>query len=296
LTEDSDRPMDRTPRPSLGLTNGHCPVCGSGRHAPTHREGEYSYVRCLECELVRLDPLPDRTHQNRLHEAYLPRTREEQRRFDLMSRDVWARAREFLFRQHGRGRLLDVGCGHGAFLARMRHDGWDVHGLEICSSGRAATASREIVVEACAVEDCALPDRSFDAVTAFYVIEHVPDPLAFLRACLRLLVPGGTLYLRFPDTTPLKNLMGRLGIANSLHDSPFHVLDFSPAAMRSTLERVGFAETMIRVGGFTIPRSRRDRALGAIPAIAGQALDVATGGRLLLPGLSKVATARRPTP
>jgi SAM-dependent methyltransferase len=176
----------------------------------------------------------------------------------------------------------------------MRADGWTVKGLEVCASGRAAARAAGLDVDLAAVETCALPSASFDAVTAFYVIEHVPDPLAFLGACRRLLVPGGTLYLRFPDTTPLKDLLARLRVPNRLHDAPFHVLDFSPAAMRTALARAGFVDAEVRVGGFTIPVGRRDRAFGVLPAVAGEIVDLATGGRLLVPGVSKVAVARRP--
>jgi SAM-dependent methyltransferase len=270
-----------------------CPVCGNGLAVPTHREGEHQYVRCGGCDLVRRDPLPTLTEQAALHEDYLPPTPELRRRFDLMSREVWARARETLVRRHGNGRVLDIGCGHGAFLSNMRSAGWEVLGLDVCPVGLAAARQRGIPVRHATVEELVGKDDRFDAVSAFYVIEHLADPLGFLKACREVLRPGGTLYLRFPETTPLKNLLARFGIENRLYDAPFHALDFSPRAITAALTAAGLSEVRVRVGGFTIPIKAKDRFLGVVPAVCGDLLDLVTAGRYLLPGVSKVAVARR---
>lgn len=72
---------------------------------------------------------------------------------------MWLSAQE-------RGRLLDVGCGNGMFLDRMRQLGWDVTGVE--PDGAAVRVAREKlgleVIEG-SREDAGLPDRYFDAVT-----------------------------------------------------------------------------------------------------------------------------------
>lgn len=271
-----------------------CPVCGSMRAEPTHRENGYSYVRCRECDLVRRDPIPTPAEQAALHADYLPPTSALRRRFDLMSREVWARARAALIHAHGTGRILDIGCGHGAFLASMRSAGWVVMGLDVCPVGLAAARGRGIPVRDSTVEEIVGSVPPFDAVSAFYVIEHLADPLGFLNACRLLLKPGGTLYLRFPETTPLKNLLARFSIENRLHDAPFHTLDFSPRAMKNALTAAQFEDVRVRVGGFTIPVKWKDRLLGVPPAVSGDLLDLVTGGRCLLPGVSKIAVARRP--
>jgi len=271
-----------------------CPVCGSEAAAPTHRESGHEHVRCGGCDLVRREPLPTPAEQAALHSDYLPSTPALRRRFDLMSREVWARARRTLDRTHGPGRILDVGCGHGAFLSTMRAAGWEVLGLDVCPAGLSAARRRGIPVRRAIVEEIAGGVSPFDAVSAFYVIEHLADPLGFLRSCRDVLRPGGALYLRFPETTPLKDLLARLSIPNRLYDAPFHALDFSPRAMRNALAAAGFVDVRIRVGGFTVPVNPRDRLLGVAPAVCGDLLDLVSRGRWLLPGVSKVALARRP--
>jgi len=270
-----------------------CPVCRSEDREPTHTESGHRFVRCRRCDLVRMDPLPTPDEQAARHGSYLPASERDSRSFDLMSREVWSRARRELTRRVGPGRVLDVGCGNGAFLALMASAGWATVGLDVCPDGLRRARSRGVEVLRSSVEAAPLAPGSFDAVTAFYVIEHVPRPLEFLAACRRLLKPGGLLYLRFPDTTPLKDGLARLGIDNRLYDAPFHVLDFSPRAIRHALDRSGFVHVKVRVGGFTVPVAGRDRILGVPAGALGDVIDLVTGGRLLLRGVSKIAAARR---
>lgn len=76
-----------------------------------------------------------------------------------------------------KGRLLDVGCGSGEFLAQMRELGWDVFGVE--PDPQAARVAREqfgLTVWPGALAEASFPDGFFDAVTLNHVIEHVADP------------------------------------------------------------------------------------------------------------------------
>src|SRR3954452_8073120 len=89
-----------------------------------------------------------------------------------------------------RGRLLDVGCGHGLLLDEARRAGWEVLGLEL--SRRAASHARERlglrVRERTLAELAAEPEPpAFDAIVLADVLEHLDDPLDALDACRSLL-------------------------------------------------------------------------------------------------------------
>jgi len=138
----------------------------------------------------------------------------------------------------GGGRVLDVGCGDGAFLALARGCGWDVLGLEPDPKAALAAARRGLpVIDG----DLARLDGQasvFDVITMAHVIEHVHDPVAVLRACHRLLKPGGTLWLETPNA-------GSLGLHLFAQDwrgleAPRHLVLFTPAALRRVLRDAGF--------------------------------------------------------
>lgn len=89
-------------------------------------------------------------------------------------------------------RLLDVGCGNGAFVTTARSRGFDAWGQDLSES-----SASEFVYTG-TLESVAFPSNSFDVVTVHDVLEHLPDPLAFLREIRRILKRPGKLIIDFP--------------------------------------------------------------------------------------------------
>lgn len=101
-----------------------------------------------------------------------------------------------------KGRLLDVGCASGLFLQAARDAGWAVVGVEPSEAlfAKAKAALGESTELHCTtLEHTKFATASFDAVTMWDVLEHVPDPLGFLQACASLLKPGAHLFVNVPD-------------------------------------------------------------------------------------------------
>jgi SAM-dependent methyltransferase len=100
------------------------------------------------------------------------------------------------------GDILDVGCASGLFLKAAADAGWKVTGVEpseaLTRKARALLA-RAGEVHATTLEMCPFPPQSFDAITLFDVLEHVPDSPGFLATCAALLKPGGWIFLNVPD-------------------------------------------------------------------------------------------------
>jgi 2-polyprenyl-3-methyl-5-hydroxy-6-metoxy-1,4-benzoquinol methylase len=98
-------------------------------------------------------------------------------------------------------RILDAGAGGGGWLKLAREAGAEVQGIEFCAICRGFARTRYgIELDTHAVEDPFWQKQAqgFDLVTAWDVLEHVNDPLGFLRNCLHLLRPGGKLALSTP--------------------------------------------------------------------------------------------------
>lgn len=107
---------------------------------------------------------------------------------------VRARWRARRFREEfppwrGEGRLLDVGCASGRFLRQMSEIGWTVAGVEFdAAAARKARAVTPEIFEGDPMEAPFAPGR-FDVVTAFHVIEHLPDPKGALKLGLEVVLP-----------------------------------------------------------------------------------------------------------
>ena len=141
-------------------------------------------------------------------------------------------------RPEGAARILDVGCGNGAFLARMRSYGWDVRGLDPDPAAASAARALGIDVLVGTLEDSTWPEGWFHAVTMSSVIEHLHDPGAALAECRRLLAPGGTLHLVTPNTGALG--AERFGVNWRGFEAPRHLVLFDRRSLSLLVEAQGF--------------------------------------------------------
>jgi SAM-dependent methyltransferase len=143
------------------------------------------------------------------------------------------------------GRLLDVGCGNGQFLNKMHTRGWEVCGVDF--DPKAVENARQLYkldVRAGSLADQHFPDSSFDAVTANHVIEHLPDPVAFLGEARRIVKPGGCLIVTTPNNQGLGHQMFQAhwyGI-----DPPRHVLVHSPMSLAECARRAGCSPVTVQ--------------------------------------------------
>ena len=202
--------------------------------------GVWSLFRCGNCSLVWLNPTPLPEDIGKLYKTYYthnldssPGPRQPFRRnlkgailvtkfgythvlpsrpwrwlarfaaLVPLVRDWAASSVMFLKREHGLS-LLDVGCGYGAFLAKMRNLGWEVEGVE--PGPEAARIAREqhgLKVRVGTLEQSNLAPESYDAITMSHVIEHLHDPVATLKRCHEALKPGGSLIVVTPNVASL---------------------------------------------------------------------------------------------
>jgi 2-polyprenyl-3-methyl-5-hydroxy-6-metoxy-1,4-benzoquinol methylase len=142
------------------------------------------------------------------------------------------------------GRLLDVGCGSGEWMVRMRGLGWQVEGLDF--DERAVRVARDLGLRVGhgALEEQRYPAGSFDAVTLNHVIEHVPAPVETLTECARILKPGGKLYLATPNSRALGHRI--FGPHWRGLEVPRHLHIFSPESMKRLLEAAGLPNNRTR--------------------------------------------------
>ena len=254
-----------------------CYVCGaegrllySGLTDPYgSAPGEWTLKRCPnpDCGLVWLDPMPRKEEIWKAYRVYYTHSdyREDGNRkpdplnflllkihkplFKLFEHAIGMRRVEkkwrgrademFLGEAPSGGRLLDVGCGKGDLLVRLRQRGWNAEGLEVDGAAvNAARKERGLKVHEGELEGHRFPGHSFDAITMNHVIEHVHDPVALLGECLRVLKPGGELALATPNIRCFGHKM--FGRNWSHLQSPSHLHLFTKASLAECAFRAGF--------------------------------------------------------
>lgn len=135
-------------------------------------------------------------------------------------------------------RLLDVGCGPGFFVRDARRAGFEAYGVEL--SDAAVEHARNVLNLTVWQGRCQrdqLGDGSYDVITLWDVLEHLPDPAEALTAVAEKLVPNGLLVLTTGDITSLTARLS--GPCWHLYTLPEHLWFHSPASVRHLLRHVG---------------------------------------------------------
>ncbi len=272
-----------------------CYICGGNKTSLIKREGVWEVVQCKNCTFVYVTPLPDEQFLYLHYQTYLPTGDISIEQWRTMMSGIFKRSLDAIETRYGfsRGALLDIGCGYGFFLELARQKGWRVYGTEPCVHARAYAASKSLEVDSKDIFARAYKDKTFDVVTLFYVLEHLPDPLRYLREINRILKPGGLLLARVPHTTPLVKFLKIFGIPNRLYDAPSHLSDFSPRTIATALAKTGFDEIQTFPGGATRPHALGKRAVSYCSGLLTDTLYALSGKRLLVPGVSKTTIARK---
>lgn len=135
--------------------------------------------------------------------------------------------------------LLDVGCGNGDFLDFARRAGWQVMGVEPDPQAAETARGRGLDVRPGGIEVLAGASAAVDVITLSHVIEHVHEPQQMLRACHRLLKPGGFLWLETPNLDSLGHRV--YGPAWRGLEPPRHLVLFTWGSLAKALEAAGFA-------------------------------------------------------
>jgi 2-polyprenyl-3-methyl-5-hydroxy-6-metoxy-1,4-benzoquinol methylase len=247
--------------------------------------GKWGFRKCSSagCGLVWLDPMPIEADVGKLYENYhthapsappstLPhRLYHAIRDGYLMGRlgysqgvgPRWYRLLAPLAYLHPYGRLhveasamylpssqpgskvLDVGCGGGYLLARMKSLGWQGEGTEIDPVALEVARARGIPVRLGELADQNYAQDHFDAIHISHVVEHVHDPMSLVHECHRILKPGGTLVVLTPNVASWTHLHFKTDWRGL--EPPRHLHLFSPRTIMQAVAAAGFSLKNSRV-------------------------------------------------
>ena len=257
-----------------------CDVCGSddplflfeSRDRIFGLPGTFNVVRCRECGLLFINPQPELeelkdyypgnyydSHSSRFREySGLKRTVLETyygygkasnaslfvrlaRKVIVLPLRVWY-GNAIPFR--GGGRLLDIGCGNGTELYRLKTMGWETYGVEMDPEASERGRGQGLSVFTGDLLEAGYPDRFFHVVRMSYVLEHLSNPRETLREIKRILVPGGRLYISVQSVRSLHyRLFGRNWFSL---DVPRHLFSFDPGTLQRPFSSMGLEIRSLR--------------------------------------------------
>ncbi|MCL2008104.1 MAG: class I SAM-dependent methyltransferase [Treponema sp.] len=230
-----------------------CALCKGTVFKPSIDCLSFSYVYCIKCSLVQINPQPiaddvrKRYGENWGSDYLAYELANEENFFNLSQlalKDINFNEVEEDFKKSGTMRILDIGCATGALLASFRERGWECTGVEI--SGPQAEYTRQkkkLDIRSLPLEENNFPSASFEVITASHVIEHLNDPASFFKEVYRILVQGGTFIVITPNIAGFQaKLFGRKW-RSAIFD---HLYLFSVKTLSAFLREAGF--TIEKIG------------------------------------------------
>jgi len=221
-----------------------CILCGDRDRKILIEKDSWHVYRCSSCGLGFLDPRPSREDISKLYskeycedhfsEGGEPDSPEFKKRLGLETHRV-----RFFRRIKRKGRILDIGCGYGYFLAACRNYGYDVHGLDISAwASQHATKNLGLSITVAEMDEAELSLQSFDVITVWHFLEHTPDPRKAILRAKDWLKKDGILIVDVPNhegTDARKNWKDWVGWS-----LPYHFYHFTPQTLTMLLGTCGF--------------------------------------------------------
>jgi SAM-dependent methyltransferase len=186
----------------MNATSRSCPFC-AGRpvalafpFAIRFADVDFSYLRCGSCSTVYVDPVPDEATFARMY----AKSNYHDKHYSSRDLRPYRAAAQLLGRFAPAGaRVLDYGCGFGAFLSAAASSGFRVEGVEYDEQAAAFAAENSGCSVQTAQEFLARPASDlYDVIHLGDVLEHLAEPAITLRQLLQRCKPSGLLFAEGP--------------------------------------------------------------------------------------------------
>ncbi len=238
----------------VNLVEVSCNICNSKAEEIISKIGVGNIVRCKKCGLLYKNPrLSDKDEIDRYkHQIY-----------DDSHSLVENKSKKEIFvstlnkLEHHRGKILDIGCADGYFLALARERGWEPYGIEISDfllrKARERLGWKQII--GVPLKMANFPPNSFDVISMWDVLDHLTDPLGELIEIRRILKKKGLLIIRVRNIA-FHVLMNKLFKKNLLgiikRPTIIHLYGFNNKNIKVLLEKTNLSELKIENSKLTL--------------------------------------------
>lgn len=202
----------------------------------------FRLVKCNDCGLVYINPRPIHKEINKYYSCdyysyggnNLKASIEK-----MLSYYYLSRQKKMIMQFKKEGKILDVGCGSGSFIASFSSKKWEPYGVEPNLVGynlskqkmKNNILNKELL-------DCKFPDNYFEVITMWHVLEHIYNPNEELQEINRILKDDGVFILSLPN---IKSLGFRIGGKHWFHlDAPRHLYHYDSTTITEMLTKNGF--------------------------------------------------------
>jgi SAM-dependent methyltransferase len=227
-----------------------CNLCGSGDIKLLYKKSDFNILECGSCRFIFNDGWNIFSDEIKCETEKILNLDTMQMLFDK-EKDLYCErfAKELLeiSRFKNIGKILDIGCGYGYFLDLAKKSGWEARGVD-CNKSAVEFCRGVLSLEVASgkLDDKKYPEKYFDVVTLFHVLEHIPDFEQTILKIKKIIKPRGLIAIDVPNAGDLRRAL--LGQDWAMFRKE-HLWYFSAPTIRLLLERCGFRILEIRPHG-----------------------------------------------
>ncbi|MEH6658762.1 class I SAM-dependent methyltransferase [Leeuwenhoekiella marinoflava] len=192
-----------------------------------------------ELDMYSTNPIPQNIEKYYLSENYISHTDSKkgavEKLYQLVKSYMLKKKLKLISNYSITGSLLDIGAGTGDFLKIAKNEGWEVEGIEPSEIARTHAATKDLSLNA---DESGLGEQTFDVITMWHVLEHVPDLQKQMNWLAKHLDKNGTLIIAVPnfnsyDAKAYKEFW-------AAWDVPRHLHHFSAKSINELFSKNGF--------------------------------------------------------
>lgn len=235
---------------SQNIAPDTCVLCGDPEFevvwARLRHDKKGQIVRCVSCGLVRLlgaqnrQPFVENFYKEQYRKEYFENEKQNlDSQFAIFASLQKARIDKLKKYLKCEDSVLEIGSGPGYFLSEIGSLVKQVQGVELNQQEARFAREKGIPTENCSIQKSSLPHNTYDHVCCFQTLEHVPDPISFLRHARQFLKTGGYISIEAPNIfDPLVACFNVNEYKNFYFHEP-HLYYFSPDSLRSVIQTAG---------------------------------------------------------
>jgi len=217
-----------------GLESIKCPLCGEADEKELFYKDSWRIVHCSNCKLVYVNPRVNEEQSKKLYNQQSISPMEYYKENEEGDYKTFKKRLKIVEKYAKKGKMLDIGCNIGTFLKAAKESGWDCYGTDINKKVKGECIKKGIKFYAKPLQKIKFKGNFFDVVVMDDLIEHVHSPKSLLKEVVRILKPGGLIFIVTPDveSVTFKVLKKRWH-----HLKPKeHIVYFSRVTIRRLLE------------------------------------------------------------
>lgn len=213
----------------------------------------FNLMKCQRCGLIYLNPRPKGRREEFYGLNYYNSCISSANSMEsYWTAYVNLKKRRMLKEYKQKGKMLDVGCGAGDFLAVFKNDEFDLYGVEPSFLGYSLSSKKiKGTIFKDKIINCGFAEEYFDVVTLWHVFEHMDNPNQELSEINRILAAGGLFFISVPNANSLGFKMSKEYWFHM--DSPRHLYNYTPATITNILNKNGFKVIKIVFPSFEYP-------------------------------------------